>query len=70
MKKVKVCKHCSNFDVKEIKYYAKDINCKLKFGCLGKCRGKCPELSGQYFGTIDGELLICSSKEEFFRQMK
>ncbi len=70
MKKVKVCKHCSNFDVNEIKAYSEDVNCKLKFGCVGKCQRKCPELSDKYFGLIDNELLICSSKEDFFKQMK
>ncbi|WP_342758065.1 hypothetical protein [Kineothrix sedimenti] len=70
MKKVKVCKHCSNFDNKEIKSWAKDVDCKLKFECIGKCRKKCPELTDKYFGKIDGKLIICSSKEDFFAQMK
>jgi len=69
MKKVKVCKHCSNFDVKEIKAYAKDVDCKLKFGCLGKCRKKCPELEDKCFGLIDSELIVCDSKEAFFKKM-
>ena len=70
MKKVKVCKECSNFKKKEIKSYAEEIGCKLKFDCIGKCTKKCPELVDKYFGKIDGKLVVCSSKEEFFEQMK
>ncbi|TCL60929.1 hypothetical protein EDD76_10126 [Kineothrix alysoides] len=70
MKKVKVCKHCSNFDTKEIKEQAENMNCKLKFDCIGKCRKKCPELKDKYYGKIDGKLVVCSSKKEFFEMMK
>jgi uncharacterized protein YuzB (UPF0349 family) len=70
MKKVKVCKSCSGFDVRELKEYAKQINCKLAFGCIAKCRQKHPELSGNYFGLIDGNFVSCSTKEEFLEAMK
>ena len=68
MRKVKVCKRCSNFDIKEIKKYAKEVNCKLKFGCLSKCRSKHIEFKDKYFGIINDKLYIYSSKEEFFKQ--
>jgi uncharacterized protein YuzB (UPF0349 family) len=70
MKKVKICKRCSGVDPRELKEYSKKINCKLEFGCIAKCRQKHPELSGNYFGLIDGDFISCSSKEEFFEAMK
>ncbi len=70
MKKVKVCKHCSNFNKDEIKGYAKEGNCKLEFGCVSRCKKKYPELRDKFFGRIDGTMTICDSKEDFFRQMK
>lgn len=70
MKKIKVCKHCSNFDLNEIKAHAKNMNFKLKFGCLAKCKRKYPELSDKYFGMIDNKLFICSSKEQFFKLLE
>lgn len=70
-KQIKVCKRCSNFDKKEIKEFAKDSGCKLKIGCIGKCnRVNHPELEGKYFGLIDNQLYIASSKEDFYEQMK
>ncbi|MGC4018863.1 MAG: hypothetical protein QM793_06345 [Muricomes sp.] len=69
-KKVKVCKRCSNFDVKGIKAMAKDAGCKLRVGCISKCNIKeHPELDGKYFGLIDDELYSTSSKEEFYERM-
>lgn len=70
MKKVKVCKHCSNFDINEIKAYAKGVDCKVKLDCIGKCSKKYPELKDKYFGLIDKKLIISDTKEDFFRQMK
>lgn len=70
MKKVKVCKHCSNIVLSEIKALAKKKNFKLQFGCLGKCKRKFPELSDTYFALIDNELYIRSSKEELFKLME
>lgn len=67
-KKIKVCKRCSGFDVKELKDYigAKEYS----VGCIGKCARKCPELSGKVYGLINGELTVCNTKEEFFEAIK
>lgn len=70
MKKIKVCKYCSNFSLKEIKAYAKNMNFELKFGCLTKCKKKYPEFSDKYLGMIDNELFICASKEAFFKLLE
>jgi hypothetical protein len=70
MKKVKICRRCSGFDAKEIREYASKINCKLAFGCIAKCKQKHSELSGKYFGFINGDFVSCSAKEEFFEAMK
>lgn len=67
-KKIKVCKYCSGFDVKELKGFvpAKDY----KVGCLGKCARKCPELSNKVFGLLNEKLVVCDTKEDFFAQIK
>ncbi len=70
MKKVKVCKRCSNFNKDEIAAYAKENNCHLDFGCMSRCKKKYPELREKFFGRINGNLTICDSKEDFFCQMK
>lgn len=70
MKKIKVCKRCSNFNKEEIEIYAKEIGCNLEFGCVSRCKKKYPELRDKFFGRIDGKIAICDSKEDFFRQMK
>ena len=66
-KKVKVCKRCSGFDVKELKQHlgAKDYS----IGCIGGCARKHPELSGKVFGLLNGKLTICDTKEEFFSKI-
>lgn len=70
VKKIKVCKRCSNFDKKEIKEFAKENGYKLKFGCIGKCNKQDhPELKGKYFGLIDNQLYIASSKKDFYEQV-
>ena len=64
VKKVKVCKRCSGFDVTELKgkVKAKDYTT----GCIGKCAGKNPELEGKVFGYLNGDFVVCETKDEFF----
>ncbi len=68
--KVEVCKRCSNFDMKELKESSREMNYKLKTGCIAKCKKKHPELSERYFGLINGQFISCDSKEEFFLTIK
>jgi len=64
VKKVKVCKKCSGFDVTELK-----VKVKVKdhtTGCIGKCAGSDPALEGKVYGFLNGEFTVCDTKEEFF----
>ncbi len=63
-KKVEVCANCSGFDVKELK-----DKVKAKVGCIGKCSRKCPELAGKAYGFLNGEFVVCDTKEEFFAKI-
>ncbi len=68
-KKIKVCKKCSGFDVKELNSFmnAKDYS----VGCLGKCSvRKCCEYDHKVFGILNGEFTICDSKEAFFEKIR
>ena len=67
-KKIKVCKRCSGFDVKELKEFvpAKEY----KVGCVGNCAQKCEQNSGTVFGELNGQLVTYSTKEEFFTKIK
>ncbi|ABS20771.1 MULTISPECIES: hypothetical protein [Bacillus cereus group] len=69
MKKIKVCKRCSNLDVDKIKIYGKELNYKVKVGCIGKCSRSCPELTDKFVGRLDKQFIICDSQEEFLKQM-
>ncbi len=63
-KRIEVCAYCSGFDVKELKGKV-----KVKTGCIGKCSKKCPELAGKVYGFLNGEFIVCDTKEEFFAKM-
>ncbi len=69
IKKVKVCKRCSGFDVEELKgkLKAKDFST----GCIGRCAqsGKFPELAGKVYGFLNGEFTVCETKEEFLAKV-
>jgi coenzyme F420-reducing hydrogenase gamma subunit len=67
VKKVKVCKKCSNFDVTELKGKVKTKD--YTTGCIGRCSAKCPELAGKVYGFLNGEFVACESKEEFFTKI-
>jgi len=67
VKKVRVCKKCSGFDVTELKgkVKAKDHTT----GCIEKCAGKDPKLAGKIHGFLNGEFVVCDTKEEFFAKI-
>ena len=67
-KKVRVCKKCSGFDVKELKGLLDEK--EYSTGCIGKCLKKKPKLEGKVYGYIDGEFEVCDTKEEFFAKIK
>jgi hypothetical protein len=67
VKKVKVCKKCSGFDVAELKGKVKTKDCTT--GCIGKCVAKFPELQGKIYGFLNGEFTVCDTKEEFFAKI-
>ena len=62
-KKLKVCKKCSGFDVEELKGKIKVKD--YSTGCIGLCK----KHEGKVFGYINGELVICDTKEEFFEKI-
>ena len=63
-KKVKVCKKCSGFDVAELKGKVKTKDHTT--GCIGRCSARSPELAGKVYGFLNGEFVVCDTKEEFF----
>lgn len=67
-KKVRVCKKCSGFDVTELKGKVKTKD--YSTGCIGKCISKCPELEGKFYGFLNGEFVVCDTKEEFFAKIE
>ncbi|HAN20619.1 MAG: hypothetical protein A2Y15_06605 [Clostridiales bacterium GWF2_36_10] len=67
VKKVRVCKKCSGFDVAELKGMVKAKDHTT--GCIGKCVQKCPELEGKIFGFLNGVFTVCDTKEEFFSKI-
>lgn len=67
-KTIKVCKYCSGFDVKELKDFVPEK--EYKVGCIGKCGRKYPELSTKVFGLLNGNVVICDTKEDFFSEIK
>lgn len=67
VKKVKVCKKCSGFDVTELKGIVKAKDHTT--GCIGKCSSKCPELAGKVYGFLNGEFVVCDTKAEFFAKI-
>lgn len=67
VKKVRVCKKCSGFDVTELKgkVKAKDHTT----GCIGRCLHKEPGLQGKVYGFLNGEFTACDTKEDFFAKI-
>jgi hypothetical protein len=67
IKKVKVCKRCSGFDVEELKGKVKTKD--YTTGCIGQCAGKHPELAGKVYGFLNGEFTVCENKEDFLAKV-
>ena len=68
VKKLKVCKKCSGFDVAELKGKLKVKD--YTTGCIGRCAGKDPALEGKVYGFINGEFTVCDTKEAFFEKIE
>ena len=68
VKKVKVCKKCSGFDVTELKGKVKTKDHTT--GCIGQCINNHPELNGKVYGFLNGEFTVCDTKEEFFSKIE
>ncbi|MDF2543687.1 MAG: hypothetical protein K0S47_3405 [Herbinix sp.] len=64
MKKVKVCKKCSGFDVTNLKGKVKTKD--YSTGCIGRCAAKEPDLEGKVYGYLNGEFVVCDTEDEFF----
>ncbi|MDF2587876.1 MAG: hypothetical protein K0S41_1717 [Anaerocolumna sp.] len=64
VKKVKVCKKCSGFNVEELKGKVKTKD--YTTGCIGRCSSQCSELVGKVYGFLKGDFVVCDTKEEFF----
>lgn len=67
VKKVKVCKKCSGFDVADLNGVVKSKD--YSTGCIGQCAGKHPELGGKVYGYLNGEFVVCDTKDEFFAKI-
>lgn len=67
VKKVRVCKKCSGFDVAELKGKVKTKD--YTTGCIGRCVSKNAELEGKFYGFLNGEFIVCDTKEEFFEKI-
>ena len=67
VKKVRVCRKCSGFDVTELKgkVKAKDHTT----GCIGRCLSREPGLKGKVYGYLNGVFTVCDTKEEFFAKI-
>jgi hypothetical protein len=67
-KKIKVCKKCSGFDVQELAAFVPAR--EYGVGCVRQCQRRHPELRGKFFGLLNGRLVVCDEKEEFFAAVK
>jgi len=67
VKKVRVCKKCSGFDVAELegKLAPEDYTTY----CIGKCKRHNPKLEGKVYGLINDKFVVCDTKEEFFAKI-
>ena len=67
VKKVRVCKKCSGFDVAELE--GKLAPEEYTTYCIGKCKRHNPKLEGKVYGLLSDELVVCGTKEEFFAKI-
>ncbi|MDR2688018.1 MAG: hypothetical protein LBB75_09710 [Oscillospiraceae bacterium] len=68
VKKVRVCKKCSGFDVAELAGLLAPE--EYTTYCIGHCLSKHPELKGKAYGLINDELAVCDTKEEFLAKVR
>jgi len=68
VKKVRVCKRCSGFDVAELQGVLAPEDYTTY--CIGHCLSKHPELKGKVYGLINDELVVCGTKEEFLAKVR
>ena len=67
VKKVRVCKKCSGFDVTELEgMLAKEDYATY---CIGRCLRKNKKLNGKVYGFINDEFTVCGTKDEFFAKI-
>ena len=66
-KKVKVCKACSNVNVKELK---KRFGKQVAFGCVARCLERNPQLTGKTYGYINGEFVVCDKVDDFIKKVE
>ena len=66
-KMVKVCKNCSNIDVKALR--DKVGKKGFSFGCVGRCQERNPQLKGKVYGYINGKFVVCEKQNEFFKKI-
>lgn len=64
VKKVNICKKCSGIDKEDLKGLVKVKD--MRIGCIQECRKN----EGKVFGFIDGEMVICDTKEQFIEKVK
>jgi uncharacterized protein YuzB (UPF0349 family) len=63
-KKVCICKKCSGVDVDEVKDLVNKSDLSVR------CLKKCGKHKGKAFGILNGEMIICDTKEEFYSKIK
>lgn len=67
---IKVCKKCSHVEEADLKAYVEGLGGTAKFSCIGKCIRKCPELTDKVHGKIDGQHMVCDTKDAFYAEIR
>ena len=65
--KVKVCKKCSNVDIKKLEKLCDKHDLKFKEGCISKCDKGQKKSS---FGYIDDKFIKVDDEDEFIKKVK
>lgn len=64
IKKVNVCKKCSGIDAEDLKGIIKMKD--MRVGCIRECKKN----AGKVFGFLNGEMVVCDTKDEFINKVK
>lgn len=64
VKKVNICKKCSGIAKEDLKGIVKVKD--MRIGCIQQCGAH----EGKVFGYLDGEMVVCETKEEFLEKVK